>query len=55
MRAIRQPPAVPERDGPVLRVEQAEERVHEHAQQEPEGGLLVAGRHRLSRPYRSGA
>merc|ERR1719351_31645 len=25
------------RHGPVLRLEQAEERVHEHAQQEPEG------------------
>ena len=33
---------VSERDGPVLRLEQAEERVHHDAQQEPQGRVLAA-------------
>ena len=45
---------LPERDGPVLRVEQAEERVHHDPQQEPEGRLLATEFAHLSRSHWSG-
>lgn len=45
---------LPERDGPVLRVEQAEERVHYDPKQEPEGRLLATKLAHLSCSHWSG-
>jgi len=54
VRPVHDEARLPERDGPLLRLEQAEERVHHDAEQEPQGRLLAAKPPLLPRPDRSG-